>query len=73
MCTNKKYKVLVGEYARNHYIKPFKKKYKTAWNPTWNFVEIVSSQIYKYFENSIASKIIEVDGRYIAKCEFSIA
>jgi hypothetical protein len=61
MCINVKYKVLVGEYARNHYIKPFKKKYKTAWNTTWDFVEIMSSQIYKYFNNSMASKILEVE------------
>ena len=73
MCTNKKYNVIVGEYARNHYIKPFKKKYKNVWDTTWIFVEIVSAQIYKYFDNTIASKILEVEWKYIAKCEFSIA
>ena len=73
MCTNKKYNVIVGEYARNHYIKQFKKKYKNVWDTTWIFVEIVSAQIYKYFDNTIASKILEVEWKYIAKCEFSIA
>lgn len=73
MCTNKKYDVIVGEYARNHYIKTFKKKYKDVWDKTWTFVEIVSAQIYKYFDNTIASKIFEIDWKYIAKCEFSIA
>jgi hypothetical protein len=33
----------------------------------------MSSQIYKYFNNSMASKILEVEWKYIAKCEFSIA
>lgn len=73
MCINRKYNVIVGEYAKNHYIKPFKKKYKWAWDTTWQLVEIISCQIYKYFWNSIASKIFEVEWKYIAKCEFSIA
>lgn len=73
MCTNKKYDVIVGEYARNHYIKPFKKRYKNVWDTTWLLVDIISSQIYKYFEKSIASKIFEIEWKYIAKCEFSIA
>ena len=73
MCINKKYSLIVGEYAKRHYIKNFDKKYKTAWKTTWNFIEILTTQIYKYLTTTKVNKIHLCDTWYIAKCEFNIA
>lgn len=62
MCTRiKKYNVIIGNYAKNHYIKPFKKKHKNAWDETWVFIAFVATQVEKFFTSSIATKIFEVE------------
>ncbi len=73
MCTNNRYSLIVGEYAKRHYIKSFEKKYKTTWKTTWSFIEILTTQIYKYLTTTKVNKIHNCDTWYIAKCEFTIA
>ena len=57
MCTNKKYDIIVGEYDKNHYIKPLKKNIK-MYGYNLILVEIIPPQIYKYFEKFYCFKDI---------------
>ncbi len=73
MCiNNKKYNVIVGEYAKNHYIKPFKKKYKSVWWKTFETIEFMLKNIEKLLKTLKVNKIHICDIWYIAKYEFNI-
>ena len=72
MCTSNKYNVVVGEYARKHYIKSFSKKYKWAWDKTFETIENMLSRIVTYNRTSKVNKIHIWEKQYIAKCEFNI-
>lgn len=72
MCTNNKYSVLVGEYAKRHYIKSFSKKYKSAWDKTFETIENMLSRIVAFSRTSKVNKIHICDTKYIAKCEFNV-
>lgn len=72
MCINKYFNVLVGEYAKRHYIKPFHKKYKTVWWKTFITIENMLSRIEVFSRTSKVNKIHICDNWYIAKCEFNI-
>ena len=67
------YTVLVTPFAERHYIKSFKKKYKTAWDKTWfgmkrNFVSFDT-----LFELKIAETITEKSNIKICKTKFRVA
>lgn len=72
MSTN--YAILVEKFAKRHYIAKFKKKYKKAWDVTWNAIV----EQFKRMDNLIGvSNIVEIitdagDVR-ICKTEFRIA
>lgn len=72
MCTNNKYNVIVSEYAKKHYIKSFSKKYKSAWDKTFETIKNILSRIVAYSKTSKVNKIHICDNKYIAKCEFNI-
>ena len=65
------YEILVCEYSKKHYIKPFKKKYKT-WNSTFSTIENMLSHVDMFLLSSKIEKIHICDTWYIAKCEFKI-
>lgn len=71
MFINKYYDVLVGEYAKKHFIKSFSKKYKT-WNDTFIEINNMLSRINMFLLSSKIEKIHICDTWYIAKCEFKI-
>ena len=72
MYISKKYNVVVGEYAKNHYIKPFKKKYKTVWWKTFETIEFMLINIEKVLKTSKVNKVYLCENWYIAKYEFNI-
>jgi len=72
MSTN--YVVVVEKFAERHYISKFKKKYKKAWDITWNAI----AEQFKRIEtligvNDIVEIIAVVDDVMICKTEFRIA
>lgn len=72
MCINNKYSVIVGEYAKKHFIKSFSKKYKSAWEKTFTTIENVLSRIVAFSRTSKVNQICVCEHQYIAKCEFNI-
>lgn len=71
MCIKKLYNVIVSEYAKKHFMKSFIKKYK-SWDKTFEFINIMLSDIDFYLTSTKAEKIHICDTGYIAKCEFKI-
>lgn len=71
MFTSWKYVVLVGEYTKKHFIKSFRKKYKT-WDNTFVEIKNFLSHIDTFLLSTKAKKIHICDIWYIAKCEFKI-
>lgn len=65
------YNVIVSEYAKKHFMKSFIKKYK-SWDKTFEFINIMLSDIEFYLTSTKAEKIHICDTWYIAKCEFKI-
>ena len=72
MFTNSWYKIITTEYAERHFIKAFKKKYKTLWNETYLTIEVMLSHIERFLNTSKVERIHISDNCYIAKCEFKI-
>ena len=67
------YDILVSEYAKKHFIKSFQKKYKVAWDQTFDTINDMLCRIDNFLLSSKAEKIHICDKWYIAKCEFKIA
>ena len=73
MCTNQNYTVLISDYAQKHYIKSYKKKYKSVWWTTLETINFMLSRIEVFSKTSKVNKIHISENYYIAKCEFTIA
>ena len=73
MSTNPRYTVLVSDYAQRHYIKSYKKKYKSVWAKTFEAIEDILSRIEIFSRTAKVNKIHIAESCYIAKCEFTIA
>ena len=71
MSTN--YVVLLEEYAKRHYVSKFKKKYKGAWDVTWDAIVEEFRRMDSLFETSIAETIVEKGDIKICKTEFRVA
>ncbi len=71
MCIKKLYNVIVSEYAKKHFIKIFIRKYK-SWDKTFEFINMMLSDIEFYLTSTKVEKIHIWDSWYIAKCEFKI-
>ncbi|MDD5621456.1 MAG: hypothetical protein PHS27_02615 [Candidatus Pacebacteria bacterium] len=71
MYTN--YTVNVKTYAEKHFISKFQKKYKGAWNVTWNGICEEFKRIDSVIkETKIAETITDQEGIRICKTEFRI-
>lgn len=71
MSTN--YAVIVKKYAERHFISKFKKKYKGAWDVTWNAIHEEFRRIDTLIgETNIAETITDQAGIKICKTEFRV-
>jgi hypothetical protein len=68
-----KYSVIVEKFAENHFIKRFNKKYKRAWDITWQALIEQYKRIDPLFNTSITEVIIKSSKIKIVKTEFRIA
>ncbi len=68
-----KYKVTVEPFAERHFIKSFAKKYKGAWDFTFQFLEKEFEQIDLLFFKNIAETIVDSEELKICKTEFKIS
>ena len=68
-----KHSVMVEHFAERHFIKNFKKKYKKAWDITWQAINEELKRIDSLFETSIAEIIIDNKNIKIVKTEFRVA
>ncbi|MCK5416824.1 hypothetical protein KAI92_05355 [Candidatus Parcubacteria bacterium] len=68
-----KYSVLVEHFAERHFIKNFKKKYKTAWHITYKAIVEEFKRINPLLNTSIAEVIVHVANIKIVKTEFRVA
>jgi hypothetical protein len=68
-----KNEIIVGEYAKGHFIKPFKKKYKWVWSETFEYIIFMCWRVELFLKSKKINKIHICDNWYIAKWEFSVA
>lgn len=68
-----KYQVIFEHFAERHFIKSFAKKYKGAWDFTYNLLCQEFEQIDLLFFKSIAEEINHCKNIKICKTEFKIA
>lgn len=68
-----KYSVMVRSFAERHYLKNFKKKYKSAWDITWRAIIEELQRFDSLLETSIAERINGNSNIVIAKVEFRVA
>ena len=71
--TSTKYTVIVKPYAERHFIKIFRKKYKSVWEITWRAICEELQRFDSLLETSIAETITENGNIRIAKTEFRVA
>lgn len=68
------YAVIVEKFAERHYISKFRKKYKNAWDITWNAIAEQFKRIESLIGvNSIVETICDTGDIKICKTEFRIA
>ena len=68
-----KYQVIFEHFAERHFIKSFTKKYKGAWDFTYNLLREEFEQIDLLFQRNIAEIITDSGNIKICKTEFKIA
>lgn len=68
-----KYAVEFSEFAESHYIKSFKKKYKSAWDKTQTALYLQYSNFDFLFQKNVAETIVDNKDIKICKTEFSVA
>ena len=71
MSTN--YAVILEKYAERHYVSSFKKKYKGAWDITWNAIAEEFRRMDSLFQTTIAETIVDKGDIKICKTEFRVA
>jgi hypothetical protein len=67
------YSVKIEDFAERHYLKNFSKKYKRAWDVTWQAVIEEFKRLDSLFQTSIAEKIVDSKDVMIVKSEFRVA
>ena len=72
MSISNNYNVIVGEYARRHFMKRFEKKYKWVWNQTFSVIENMLIRINWLLLSTKAEEIHKFENCRIIKCEFKI-
>ncbi|MFA6256590.1 MAG: hypothetical protein WC606_05470 [Candidatus Absconditabacterales bacterium] len=73
MSINDLYKVYIGAYAEDHFIKSFSKTYKNARDVTLRAIQGVTARIEAYLQTTKAEKIHSCRSCHIVKCEFAVA
>jgi len=68
-----RYSVVVEKYAERHYLKGFRKKYKSAWEISWRAVIEELKRLDSLLTTSIAEEIIDQGNFRIIKSEFRVA
>ena len=68
-----KYQVIFEHFIERHFIKSFAKKYKGAWDFTYNLLREEFEQIDLLFIKNIAETIVDSKEIKICKTEFKIA
>ena len=66
------YTVLVTSFAERHYIKSFKRKYKTAWDKAWAGIKKNFCNFNTLFTIGIAELITEKNDIKICKTKFRV-
>jgi hypothetical protein len=67
------YNVEFDEFCERHYIKPFAKKYKTAWPDTQQAIEDVCKRIDAMLEYKRADLIAKNGQHKLVKLDFAVA
>ena len=67
------YVVLAKPFVKRHYVKNFKKKYKSSWDITWCALEKEFQNFDVLLERNIAKIILIAQDIKICKVEFRIA
>jgi hypothetical protein len=74
LCSNQKYQVVFEEYAEQHYIKDFEKKYKTHWSVTRRSIADALERITNLEGTSRLDFIYKSNREtYLFKFDFKIA
>jgi hypothetical protein len=68
-----KYNVKTEEFAEKHYIKNFRKKYKTYWDLTFKGIEKMLECLDNIMDTTIVEEINCLDDLAILKMEFRVA
>jgi hypothetical protein len=67
------YAVIIEKFTERHFISKFKKKYKGAWDVTWNAIQEEFKRIDTLIgETNIAETITDQGGIRICKTEFRV-
>lgn len=66
------YNVIFDDFTERHYIKPFEKKYKSAWAGTFRDIEDVCKRIDSMLQYKRADLITSVDQYKLVKLDFSV-
>jgi hypothetical protein len=66
------YSVEFTEYSERHYIKPFKKKYKSKWDGTREIILVICQRIDNILEFDRADLIAQVDEYKLVKLDFAV-
>lgn len=67
-----KYTVKTEEFAESHYIKKFRKKYKTHWEITFKGIKIMLEGLDNILGTTIVEEINCLDNMSILKMEFRV-
>ena len=65
--------IVIQKYAERHYLKNFKRKYKSARDPTYTSICLMIDRIDKYLQTSLVEKFVSHGDSCILKVEFRIA
>lgn len=68
-----KYNVQTEEFAEKHYIKNFRKKYKTYWDSTFKGIEKMLEGLDSILDTTIVEEINCQDDLAVLKMEFRVA
>ena len=73
MSTNSTTTIHIQPYAKRHFLKSFKKKYKTAREKTYTSIIQMIERVEKYLKTKLVEEIISYEETALLKVEFSIA
>ena len=72
MAQYREYEVIFEDFTERHYIKKFKKKYKSRWDETLGYIALMCSRIDQTILSSLASVISKNGQMRLVKMRFGI-